>query len=190
MKKKQSHLARSESCWWGEDMSNPPAEGPGGSMLEEKVEGESRSVEGQDSWRAGGSSAGVWRQQVGPGLLLRAFCCLCSAVFRGLVGWLGRPGPEVCGDNKKIIIGSLFTKGRQEDHVDTDLYKVINILFWSSFSVWGSVCGMGDTQSSGSEEVGQPRCECEHTHNTTIITPCPWHHQSHHRYISWDEDAS
>ena len=68
-----------------------------------------------------------------------------------------------------------------------------NTLLLTSFSVWGSVCGMGDSQSCGSEEVGrgpllstQPRCEhTQHNHYPWPTTPQP-----HHRYISWDEDAS
>jgi hypothetical protein len=92
----QLYLARTESCWWGGDMLKPPAEGPGGSVLEGKavsLEGDPWSVEGQ----AGRSSAGVWRRQVGPGLLLRPCYCLCSAVLRGLAGWPGRPGSVVYG---------------------------------------------------------------------------------------------
>lgn len=98
-------------------------EGAGGSMLEVKVV--SRSVEGQDSRKVLWTSAGVCRQ-AGPGI---------GPVLRGLAGWLGRTGLEVCGA-KTTLVAYFYT--RKTLSCETGLYNLMsyaNILFLIPFSV-------------------------------------------------------
>ena len=122
-----------------------------------------------------GSGGDRWDQVYCSGLVV-ALALLCSE------GWLaGSSRTWSLWVKKKFDLSFIYQrKMSRDDHVDIDLYKIKTLLF-TSFSVWGSLCGMGDSQSSGSEEVErgpllstQPRCE--HTqHNHYPSTPPPVH---------------